>query len=279
MLYDTIPEELKKLNQWVCTWENSKLPMKAWEKRAASSIDPTTWADFNTAFESVKLRIYDYCGFVFANNGIVGIDIDNAYDDDSFINATGIDIISSCRSYTEKSRSGKGFHILLRGDLPFSGKNNLKGVEIYKTARYFIMTGNTFLYSDIIDNQQAIDHVLEKYFPEQGLATNMDMPSMCREQSPNQANMIAFGWIRNYTPIWTDCQKNGRIKIRPTYPDIPVGCRNTCLTSLAGQLHAQGYSKLQIYKEISFVNSTACSSPLDERELQRICNSITRYER
>ena len=54
----------------------------------------------------------------------------------------------------------------VRGTLPFKGKNNLNGVEIYKAARYFIMTGDTLLYNDIIENQEAIDYVVETYFHE-----------------------------------------------------------------------------------------------------------------
>ena len=30
--YSKIPEELKNMNQWVCAWDNSKIPMKAFEE-------------------------------------------------------------------------------------------------------------------------------------------------------------------------------------------------------------------------------------------------------
>ena len=42
--YSKIPEELKNMNQWVCAWDNSKIPMKAFEKKAASSTAPDTWS-------------------------------------------------------------------------------------------------------------------------------------------------------------------------------------------------------------------------------------------
>ena len=64
--YENIPTELKKLNQWVCTRGDSKVPMKAWENEAASSVNPQTWADFDTAHKSVSEGHYDYCGFVFS---------------------------------------------------------------------------------------------------------------------------------------------------------------------------------------------------------------------
>lgn len=258
--YENIPEELKKLNQWVCTHSNHKVPMKAWENEAASSVNPQTWATFDTAVNAVSQGHYDYCGFVFNDNGLVGVDIDTGYDEEGFITPLAADIIGKCRSYTEKSRSGRGFHILLKGDLPFKGKNNLAGVEIYKASRYFIMTGDTLLFRTIEENQSAIEYIVEKYFPE-----------------TRQEKETTYG-SRIYCPIW-EMPENNRIKLRPVYPRIPNGSRNICLTSLAGMLHNQGYSKQQIYDELLYCNTVACDPPLGRGEIQTICNSVTRYKR
>ena len=73
--YEKVPKELKDLPQWVCAWNNNKMPMKAWERKAASSVNPETWSDFDTAVEAVESGVYDHIGFVFNDNGIVGIDI------------------------------------------------------------------------------------------------------------------------------------------------------------------------------------------------------------
>ena len=261
--YNNIPEELKNLNQWVSAREGSKTPMKSWENEAASSTNPRTWSSFETALESYEMGLYDYCGFVFNDNGLVGIDIDDGFDEDGFMSVLGADIVGKCKSYTEKSRSGRGFHILLRGNLPFKGKNNLAGVEIYRTARYFIMTGDVVLYKDIIENQEAIDYVVEKYF------------AGVREENTE----VCVGRDKIYCPVWREPICEGRIKLRPVYPRIPDGSRNICLTSLAGMLHNQGYSKEQIYDEISYANTVACDPPLDNNELRSICNSVTRYKR
>lgn len=260
MNLNNIPEELQRFRQWVCTKGDSKVPMKATEYSAASSTDPNTWCYFDTAKMSVDAGIYDYIGFVFNDNGIVGIDIDDGYDEDGFMSELAADIIGKCGSYTEKSKSGRGFHILLKGELPFKGKNNLKGVEIYKSSRYFIMTGDTLLYYDIVENQEAIDYIVEKYFPEVREG----------ESNRNSPNRI-------YTPIWVKTE--GKIGLRPEYPPIPDGTRNISLTSIAGQWHTMGYSKEEIYKELLYVNSVACKPPLDINEIQCIVNSITRYKR
>lgn len=260
MNLDRIPPELKELKQWVCTYEGSKVPMMADCYGSASSTNPQTWSSFENTRVAVENGTYNYAGFVFNNNGIVGIDIDTGYDDDGFLSQLACDIIGKCKSYTEKSKSGRGFHILVKGDIPFKGKNNLNGVEIYKQSRYFIMTGNVLVYDKIIDNQEAIDYILDKYFPE-----------MREKESNNIGNRL-------YTPTWRR-PKNSKINLRPAYPKIPDGCRNICLTSLAGMLHTIGYNARQIYDELVYCNKVACEPSLSEREIRTIVNSITRYKR
>ena len=260
MNLNNIPTDLKKLNQWVCTRGDSKVPRRAFMDAAASSTDESTWSSFDMARSSVTNGYNDYVGFVFNDNGIVGIDIDDGYDEDGFISPLAADIIGKCKSYTEKSKSGTGFHILLYGSLPFKGKNNLKGVEIYKSARYFIMTGNTLIYNNMVENQEAIDYIVETYFPEMREA----------ESNRNLSNRI-------YTPIWVKTE--GKIGLRPEYPPIPDGTRNISLTSLAGQWHSLGYNKEEIYRELLYVNSVACNPPLSIGEIQSITNSVTRYKR
>ena len=164
--YEHIPQALKELDQWVCVHADSKVPMKSFEREAASSTDPDTWSPFATAVQAVADGHYDNIGFVFNDNGFVGIDVDIGYDEDGFLTPVAADILGKCQSYTERSRSGRGFHILLRGTLPFKGRNNLNGVEIYQSSRYFIMTGDVFLYPELCDNQEAIDYVVKTYFPD-----------------------------------------------------------------------------------------------------------------
>ena len=260
MNLNNIPEELKNLNQWVGVGVDNKIPTRVGTIYSASSTNPNTWCSFAKAREAIELGEIAFPGFVFNDNGIVGIDIDDGYDEDGFMSELAADIIGKCESYTEKSKSGRGFHILLRGELPFKGKNNLKGVEIYKTARYFIMTGDTLLYQEIVENQAAIDYIIDKYFP--------DM----RESTTDRV-----GNNRIYTPKWE--KPIEKISLRPVYYPIPDGTRNISLTSIAGQWHNMGYGKEDIYRELLYVNSVACRPPLDINEIQSIVNSVTRYKR
>ena len=262
MNLNNIPKELKELPQWVCAKAGSKVPIDPFfGYYSASSTNPQTWASFETAKQRVEEGKCDHIGFVFNDNGIVGIDIDDGYDQEGFLSPLASDIIGVCKSYTERSRSGRGFHILLKGNLPFKGKNNRNGVEIYKTARYFIMTGDVLLYDAIIENQDAIDYIVDKYFPEM-----RECEGKCFTP-------------KIYAPTWDNPIEDGKIKLRPTYPPITPGSRNICLTSLAGMLHSQGYSTQAIYDELTYCNAIACKPMLHDGEVMAIVNSVTRYKR
>lgn len=256
------PSELTSLNQWVCARKGDKRPFCARQLRSASVNDPETWSTYEQAQWAVDKGYYDAVGFVFNNNGIVGIDIDCGYDEDGILTDTADEIITLMSSYTEISRSGRGFHIIAKGDIPFDGKNNQKGVEIYKDKRYFILTGNV-IAPYIIKNQQGINSVLLKHF------------STKNTKDVNQNEHVRD---RIYNPVWK-APENGHIPLKPHYPDIPKGSRNVCLLSLAGLLLSQGYTKQQIYKELMKANQAACKPPLDNNEIKQIVISIMRYER
>lgn len=235
--------------------------MQANQRKAASPSDPTTWSSFEDAWFAVRNGVYDYLGFVFNGDGLVGVDLDAGYDSEGFLTQEACDIIGHCASYTERSRSGRGVHIILRGKLPWPGKNNRHGVEIYETGRYFIVTGDRLMYSEIVENQGAISHIISTYFS----APELTDESRCLGD-------------RFYEPVWQK-PTGGKISLRPDYPAITNGSRNQSLTSLAGQLRALGYSREEIYDELVIANRSACEPPLPAREIKQITNSILRYRR
>ena len=260
-----IPEELKKLDQWVCSSKYNKIPYIADRPEPASSSNSDTWRDFNTAKESVLIGNYDYLGFVFHNNGIVGIDIDKGFEDDdnSIMNQMTLDIISRCQSYTELSKSGRGFHIFVKGVLPFSGKNNRRGLEIYQDSRFFVMTGRQRFYSELIENQPAIDYILETYFREEV------------RQHKEAGNIKP----RYYNPKTKINIAEGKIVLSKEYPDISEGSRNNSLLSLGGQLLSAGKTPKEIYEILSNVNKTKVHPPLTDREIQTIAKSVEKYRK
>lgn len=257
MLND-IPIELRELNQWVCASKSSKAPMRTWERKGARISCPDDWDCFDNAVKSVELGNYDNVGFVMNDNGYVIIDIDDCFTDGGMTELAE-EVASMLDSYTEISRSGTGLHIVVKGDIPFEGRNNhLKGIEIYKSKRYIIMTGNMFyLNRDIEERQEEINKILDKFFS--------DEDCRIRECGTGTGNCI---YMHKYT----------RDKLfSKTYPIINEGGRNNCLTSYAGYLKMLGYSKGDILTRLLYVNQVACKPMLPVREINLIVNSVTKY--
>ena len=250
-----IPSELRQDNSWVCVKNASKVPYNCSSFRYASPSDPNTWNSFEMALNQVYSGKFDGLGYCFHDNGIVGIDIDAGFDEEGFLSDLAVDIMKHCESYTEISRSGRGVHILVKGMLPFNGANNRAGVEIYKTGRYFIMTGKKIVYGEIRENQKALDYIVENYFPQERESENVRKETF-------------------YKPV-TEV-KNGKVVV--TYPEIPDGCRNQSLTSYAGQLKNKNYTREQIFSELCRINKIACKPPLDEMEIKNIVKSVMRYK-
>lgn len=256
-----IPNELKVLNRWVCTERTHKIPMQAKRYAPASSIDPTTWADFDSALNGCKNFLYSNVGFVFsADDDIVGIDIDKGFDENGCISSLAEDIINLCHSYTEFSRSGRGFHILLRGKLPFKGANNRTGAEIYAEGRYFIMTGKTFKYTALNENQEALDTILDKYFQDVILVS---------DTKKGKGNNL----VQDKSFFIGD----GDFNITPTYSTMCEGGRHNGLLSIAGRLKRLNWSFDEIYDELQVANAQACVPPLSDKEVCYIAKSIMRY--
>ena len=254
MKYRNIPRELTELVQWVCTLKGSKMPVMASEDFYANSIDSHTWGCFKDACEAVELKSRDNIGFVFSeNDNYVGIDLDNIYQTpESFSKA--LKIIELLDGYSEKSQSGKGIHIIVKGTVPFSGRSS-HGIEVYGQSRFFIMTGDVVTKHDKIPERQKQLNVLLKDY----MKYTSEKPKSI------------------YVPVWKKPDK--KIKLQPDFPPIENGRRNISLTSLAGQLKNVGYEKGQIYVMLLKCNKKACDPPLEVREVRQIVNSVMRYKK
>lgn len=180
---DNIPVELREREQWVC-WKleprqgkdgMTKVPYCATGGGKASSTDPVTWSAFSEAVQAVKDRGYDGVGFVFSRNDpYVGIDLDNALDENGEVKPAQLEVLRGLGSYTELSQSGKGLHVILKGETP--GNQSMKcgnafgegeGLEIYPSSRFFIMTGNRLdgFPASIQNGTWKAEELFERYRP------------------------------------------------------------------------------------------------------------------
>lgn len=179
-MYELIPEELRAIPKWIC-WRGEydpkhpekpkKIPINPHTGGKASSTDPTTWTTFEHAVQMGKK--YSGIGFVFDGTGYFGIDIDKQKDDlDAFLagdenNLIG-EFVRTMQSYTERSQSGTGIHILCKGHLP-EGRRRNGDIEMYETGRFFVCTGDMCAeYAEVTDGTEAVKTLHAKYVqPEQ----------------------------------------------------------------------------------------------------------------
>lgn len=153
MNYNNLPEEMRAMPNWSCykTYINKegkrkKVIISPKDGKFAKSNMPETWADFETA-KRYCLR-YRYAGLAFALTGVITfIDIDHAVD-----KSTGKILSPDAEkllalfpdTFSERSMSGTGIHILVKGSLPENAlkRNDNKGVEMYDCYRFICMTGD-----------------------------------------------------------------------------------------------------------------------------------------
>jgi P4 family phage/plasmid primase-like protien len=149
--FDNIPEALRKRDQWIL-WSTETRdgdPTKAPKQPGgayASSTDSDTWMPFSDARDAYASGDFDGIGFVFDEEGpFVGVDLDGCVKDGDLTGGAW-DVVKRLDSYTERSPSGTGLHIICRGFLPDLGNRSsevkgLKELELYDQARYFTFTG------------------------------------------------------------------------------------------------------------------------------------------
>ena len=150
----------------------------------------------------------------------------------------------------------------MRGGLPFDGMNNGAGVEIYKSKRYFILTGKIFENRTALQLvNEGLRHVLGAYFPVENYKVS------------NKSDGYKI-----YSPLW-QLPREGLVSLKPDYPLIQQGVRHISMVSLAGSLHTAGFDSDYILRELITANEAACQPPLDQSELEAIVRSVCRYAR
>lgn len=184
-----IPKELKERKQWIC-WKYqvkpgrskpTKIPYNPATGMPASTMDASTWVDFETASRSAGK--YSGIGFVFTKDDpYVGIDLDHVLDKNGkFIQKDAESIFKYCNSYTEISPSGTGIHIIGKAKLSANSphkveENKERGTcekEMYESGRYFTVTGNQLgNVSEISDMQDMAAAVEQMIYSDQQAHAN-----------------------------------------------------------------------------------------------------------
>lgn len=156
-----IPQELRELNQWAFSDISlkppfNKIPRNCKTGKAAKSNDRTTWssfADFVALGANPNYRI----GFMLSKQDsycVIDLDVkaDTPEQQIKYFEA----VVARFNSYTERSTSGRGFHIWLKDAHNEPGVRSGKE-ELYTQERYIICTGDVYLDRPIRSVNDCID--------------------------------------------------------------------------------------------------------------------------
>lgn len=156
MSYENIPDELKRLPQWVC-WNENKVPIDAKTGFNASPTNPATWSPYGVAARAAHQ--HRGIGFVLTENDpYCFIDLDAGGDAEDM--ALQKQVFEYMDSYTEVSPSGRGLHIIVRAAPPYSRRS--QHIEVYGKERYMTMTGVLYRDAGIMDRQLHVEQLLSK---------------------------------------------------------------------------------------------------------------------
>lgn len=135
-----IPDELRALPRWVRR-SAGKVPLTC-AGRAASSTDPRTWSPYAEAkASSAGVGL----GFVLNGDGVIVLDLDHCLSPAGELLRGPAGLIERLPpTWIERSPSGDGLHVWLRGVLPRSGRLRFFGqpCEGYSWGRFVTVTGD-----------------------------------------------------------------------------------------------------------------------------------------
>ena len=145
-----IPSEMKDLTRWAVfkvykdkdDGKKKKVIINCKTGKWASSKNEETWADFSTAIDYAKKNHAEGLSFCLTESGFTCIDLDGCFDEQGNLSAIAKDILNMTNSLTEKSVSGKGLHIFLKGNFLEGYKIRAdKGLEVFDN-KFISLTGN-----------------------------------------------------------------------------------------------------------------------------------------
>jgi putative DNA primase/helicase len=154
-MFESIPDVLKATPQWIVykareeDGKTDKIPVDPTTGRNVNAHDPTNWMDFGRAV-AASARCAGI-GFVFTEGDrFAGIDLDKCIGADGKPEPWAEQVIDCFQSYSERSPSKEGVHIIIVGRMPAGSAHKVNGqgpdgrgaIETYDRKRFFTFTGD-----------------------------------------------------------------------------------------------------------------------------------------
>lgn len=162
-MFQNIPQEMRAFPHWVA-WryedtdskKPTKVPYNPNKGTLASVTDPNTWGTFEEACRVVtETNWYSGIGFVLTDaDPFAFIDLDDTKGDQQAFDRQ-LKIYNEFESYAERSPSGNGLHIIVKGKLESGRRRSF--IEVYSSQRYMTMTGDVFRQAPINDCNELLN--------------------------------------------------------------------------------------------------------------------------
>lgn len=160
MSYENIPDELKRIPNWL-VWraehlsngKTTKIPMQSRNGWGADVTNSAHLSSFEEAVTATRNEGVAGIGFAFTEHDPYGgIDYDDCADPEKWPRYEKI--LNAFDSYTEYSPSGNGLHTIIKARTPNGRRRD--GVELYTSGRFFTFTGKIYGQYRPILEQQAL---------------------------------------------------------------------------------------------------------------------------
>lgn len=161
-----VPHEMTACPQWI-VWryedtdgkKPTKVPYSPRSGKLASVTDPQTWATYEEVRACLETGWYAGAGFVLTDGDPYAfIDLDDS-EGDHETHQKQLAVVGETTSYAERSPSGKGLHIIVKGTVP-SGRRRGK-IEVYSSLRYMTMTGDVYRNAAVNNEQDCLTALYE----------------------------------------------------------------------------------------------------------------------
>ena len=136
-----IPQELRELSQWCVAGEDKAPRIATQGLPLAKSNDPSTWRTFDEASAFAAHHGLHIGYMLHESDPFACIDLDVKDDTTPEQLERFQKIVDASDSYTERSRSGRGVHVWVKGKVAKGMRRD--GVEVYSHERFMICTGDT----------------------------------------------------------------------------------------------------------------------------------------
>lgn len=197
-----LPAALRDRPQWVLAGAD-KRPLTA-DGRAASSTDPNTWTDFDTACRAAAAKGMHIGYMLHESDPFACIDLDVRDGTPREYIERFQKIVATFDSYTERSRSGKGLHVWVEGKIGRGSKRD--GVEVYSQERFIICTGDTYIDRPVANRQELLGKLASEMRPSTSTEIQLDgddapdwsLAAFAAQDSGELGRLFAGDWQGRY---------------------------------------------------------------------------------